>query len=73
MSFIFIGSDTFTLLITYRSVKDSSGTLLSLIDNHTLSIFEIKINTNITIIYRYKENIEQLVFHHKTFVPNDGL
>lgn len=65
--------DTFILLITYRSVKDSSGTLFSLRDNHTSSIFELKITTNITLVYYYENKLEELNFFHKIFQPNDGL
>jgi hypothetical protein len=64
---------TFILLITYRSVRNSSGTLFSLLDHQRSSIIEIKINTNITVIYRYEDKIEQLIFHNKIFLPNDGL
>lgn len=76
MSFLFKGfnlPDTFILLIIYRSVKNSSGTLFSLLDNNSSSIFEIKITKNITVIYRYEKKLEQLNFYHKTFIPNDGL
>ncbi|CAF0883141.1 unnamed protein product [Rotaria sordida] len=65
--------NTFILLATYRSVRDASGTLFSLLDNNRTSIFEVKINTNITVTYHYDKKIEQLIFHHTRFVANDGL
>ncbi|CAF5123291.1 unnamed protein product, partial [Rotaria sp. Silwood1] len=65
--------NTFILLATYRSVRESSGTLFSLLDKNRLVIFEIIINTNITLTYRCDKKVEQLIFHHKRFVANDGL
>ncbi|CAF3475990.1 unnamed protein product [Rotaria socialis] len=64
---------TFILLATYRCVRDSSGTLFSLLDNNLLPIFEVKINIDITLLYRYGEKIEQIIFHHEKLTANDGL
>ena len=65
--------NTFVLLTTYRAVQNSSGTLFSLLDNDRVSIFEMKINRNITVTYRCENKSEELEFHPTNLIANDGL
>lgn len=66
-------SETVILLGKYRSVKNSSGILFSLLNDKLSTMFGIKISENITLTYRYKNQLEQIIFHHKRFIANDGL
>ena len=63
----------FVLLVTYRAVRHSSGTLFSLFDNDRSPILEMAIQTNITVKYRAGDRTDELLFHRRNFTANDGL
>lgn len=65
--------EAFALSITYRSVQNSTGSLLSLLNKNASALVQVTIGVDTSVTYRVKEHTERLVFHRSTWTPNDGL